>query len=273
MAILDLQRSNARFTKEASIRCEDVHKDDKELTISKIFYNRIKEEIYKSMDKKSRSKYIRIKNNIYNNQNVELTINKETKKINNYIGFEYTTTAFAFEKMYYLNVLLYINEGKKQNIEEFAAYDTQTNTLFLPLLNKNLSLNSELLIDFENNAWTITHEISYKLDFDNMIFSEEDFVKAGESVYNATTYYNNEVEFSAYSKELIHFMIDCFLSGFVDYKEIIENFSNPKYVEDVLDDMFKNKNTVAYKISKLTNITTYPYFIFFPSNNNFENIG
>lgn len=259
MAILDLQKSNARFIKEASIRCEDVFRDDDELKISKAIYNRIKDSIYASMSRSSRSKYYRITYNTYNNQNIKLTLNKQKITQNGYLGFLYSVATYMFGKLYKLNVFLHINTQNDSNIEEFAAYNTQTNTLFLPLLNDDLTLNSRLFLAFENSSWIITHEMTHKLDFDNMIFAEDDFIDAQNSVKNEQEYYNNEPEFSAHSKELMHFVLDCFMSYLVGQKSELDNFSNPEYVKEAFDYIFNNKYTVMDRFQKIADIKKDPY--------------
>jgi len=219
---------------ELKLKVEDAFDDSEEIIIAKAVRDTLKTSIYQSLDAESKENYY---NYYYRNGKNCILYGPKIEEYKNNCGYFFDVRFYIFGKLRYIRIFICV---KKSEYNFYAAYDTDDNVLFLPILNNYCVLTCDIISKIDNFPWLITHEIKHKIDFDNATITDDDLKNAENqsNKINLRQYYNNKVEYPAFYNEMLEFLISGILTDNSDYIEIVRKLSNQNTARQFLDDLF-----------------------------------
>lgn len=142
-----------------------------------------------------------------------------------------------YDELFDFNV--FICDRMPDGTNSIAAYDTESNMLFLNICKKAGILTCEEFERIDDLYETIGHELIHLFDR-NRIKTITPFNYAANSIDTPYKYFNSDVEFNSHSMELISFLETRITNKYT--KKELEYLTNVRNVFEFLDNLLIKKN-------------------------------
>lgn len=224
------------YDKEFKLILEDAFDDSDDRLIARVAYSVLKDEVYNSLDYNSKVAFFDYK---YGQGGNKILTGPEIVKHKNNQGYMFNLLFYVLGKKYNINAFLCV---RLPDYDFEAAYDTDENILYIPILENDAVLTCEKVFRIDATPWTFAHEFQHCIDFKNDKFSKDNWNNIPNYKNDLNGYYTNQIESKAFYHELLEFLEKIVFRKEDSYQNAAKNFSNPQKLKNILDKYFIDNN-------------------------------